>query len=147
MIKKQTLKRWRAEITRLIAYSITGGAWFWSGYAMFAIADQVFGLSLWWAKLLANLVGITVNFVLERVWVFKKDRKHKKLTVVTERYLLLTMLNFVIDYLIVRFLKDHYGITPYIGQFVSAGFFFGWNYLWYKFWVFSGEKKARRKHT
>lgn len=147
MIKKQTIKRWRAELTRLIAYSITGGAWFWSGYIMFAIADQVFGLSLWWAKLLANITGITVNFILERVWVFNNKKKNKKLTVVTERYFILTLINFVIDYLIVRFLKDQFGISPYIGQFVSAGFFFGWNYLWYKYWVFASDRKVKKRKS
>jgi len=111
---------------------------------MFAFSDQVLGLSLWWAKLLANIFGITVNFILERTWVFNRGRKQKRLTVVTERYLLLTLANFVIDYAIIRILKDYFDITPYIGQFVSAGFFYGWNFLWYKYWVFSAPKRRKR---
>ena len=141
MKTKSKQRTWRTELTRLLAYSITGGAWFWSGYLAFAVCDQVFGLSLWWAKLIANLVGISVNFILERTWVFKDKRRPKRLTVVTERYLVLTLINFVIDYAIVRVLKDQFGITPYIGQFVSAGFFYGWNYLWYKYWVFAAKPK------
>lgn len=141
MKSKQKAKKLRTEIGRLVAYSITGGAWFWSGYLTFALADQVFGLSLFWAKLLANLVGITVNFILERIWVFDRGRRNKKLTVVTERYFILTLVNLFIDYLIVRSLRDYLDISPYIGQFVAAGFFYGWNYAWYKYWVFAGAKK------
>lgn len=111
---------------------------------MFAVCDKVFGLNLWWSKLLANLFGISVNFILERIWVFGDTRRHKRLTVVTQRYIIITLVNFVIDYLIVRGLKG-IGITPYIGQFVSAGFFYGWNYLWYRFWVFSGDRKQFRE--
>lgn len=114
---------------------------------MFAVADQYLGLSLWWAKLLANITGITVNFILERTWVFKENRRHKRLTVVTERYFFLTLANFVIDYLIIRFLKDYFGVSPYIGQFVSAGFFYGWNYLWFKYWVFGGAQKVQGSHA
>lgn len=142
MANKKRTKNLKAELKRLVAYSITGGAWFWSGYLMFAVCDQVLGLSLWWSKLLANLFGITINFILERIWVFHDGRRHKRLTVVTERYLLLTAVNFVIDYFIVLGLRDGFGISPYIGQFASAGFFWMWNYLWYKFWVFGADKKA-----
>ena len=143
METKQKTKKLHSEITRIIAYSVTGGAWFWSGYLTFALCDQVFGMSLWWAKLTANLVGITVNFILERTWVFGSNRKHKRLTVVTERYFVLTLVNFVVDYLIIRFLKDYFGVSPYIGQFVSAGFFYLWNYAWYKYWVFAPNRKVR----
>ena len=147
MKSKQKAKKWRSEIKRLIAYSITGGAWFWSGYLTFALCYETFGLTLFWAKLIANLVGITVNFILERIWVFDRGRKNKKLTVVTERYFILTVINLFIDYLIVRGLQDYLGISPYIGQFVSAGFFYGWNYLWYKYWVFASARKTKKGYA
>ncbi len=140
-------KKWRNEIKRLLAYSITGGAWFWSGYLTFAVLYSGLGWSLWWAKLIANFVGIAVNFVLERTWVFNRGRRNKRLTVVTERYILLTIINLGIDYLIVKSLQDYFGVTPYIGQFVSAGFFYGWNYMWYKYWVFAVARKTRKGYV
>lgn len=147
MKSKQKTKKLRTEVKRLLAYSITGGAWFWSGYLTFAIADQAFGLSLFWAKLIANLVGITVNFILERVWVFDRGRRNKRLTVVTERYFTLTVANLFIDYLIVRALQDYLNVSPYIGQFVSAGFFYGWNYVWYKYWVFAAARRTKKGYA
>ena len=142
MPPKKKLPKNKQEFVQLVQYSITGGAWFWSGYLMFALCDQVFGLSLFWAKLIANLFGLSVNFVLERLWVFDDhNRRIKRLTIVTERYIFITIANLFIDYLIVRILRDSFGITPYIGQFTSAGFFWGWNYLWYRYWVFATNKK------
>lgn len=142
MTQKKKLPKNKQEFVQLVQYSITGGAWFWSGYLMFALCDQVFGLSLFWAKLIANLFGLSVNFVLERLWVFDDHKRRvKKLTIVTERYIFITIANLFIDYLIVRILRDSFGITPYIGQFISAGFFWGWNYLWYRYWVFATNTK------
>jgi putative flippase GtrA len=134
-----TRRQLKATIIQLIQYSITGGAFFWSGYLVFFLCDKGLGLDLWWSKLFANIVGVTVNFLLERYWVFAGDKnKHKKQPYkeAPARFILLTLVNFVIDYGIILGLKT-VGVTPYIGQFISAGFFWGWNYLWYRYWVFA----------
>jgi putative flippase GtrA len=110
---------------------VSGGLYFWSGYALFFVCDSIFGWSLWWAKLSANIFGWTVNFMLQRYWVFRNPKLAKSQSQVTFRYMVITLVNFVLDYFIV------YGLTPYIGQFASAGFFTVWNYVWYKTWVFS----------
>lgn len=126
-------------------YLVSGGAYFWSGYAVFFVCDQLFGLNLWWAKLVANVVGWLVNYVLQRYWVFNSAKLAKHQTEVTTRYISLTLVNFVLDYFIVYSLQN-IGITPYLGQFVSSGFFTIWNYLWYRFWVFP-SKFPRHKRT
>ncbi len=136
-------KKERREIRRVTEYLVSGGAYFWSGYAMFFVADTIFGWNLWWAKLTANLFGWTVNYLLQRYWVFNNPKLAKHQTEVTSRYILITLVNFVLDYLIVGTLKS-FGLTPYIGQFISSGFFTVWNYLWYRFWVFP-EKFARAR--
>ncbi len=132
---------------QFLEYMVAGGAFFWSGYLAFAIFDGLLHWPLFIAKQLANLIGLTVNYVLEDQWVFKKgkariqyDRRR------TTRYIIITIVNFGIDYLIVAGLKD-IGISPYLGQFASAGFFTIWNFMWYKYWVFAHtptRKKGRR---
>lgn len=134
-------KNQKTELVRFVEYCITGGAYFWSGYAVFAFCDKGLHWSLWWAKLSANIVGVSVNFALERWWVFRGKAARKNITQVTWRYVAITGVNFVLDYYIIRGLKS-VGITPYIGQFISAGFFTGWNWFWYRFWVFSAATKA-----
>lgn len=136
-------KRTKREILRIVEYLISGGAYFWSGYLAFFIGDQFLHLSLWWAKLAANIFGWTINYLLQRFWVFKNPALAKHKTEVTARYIFITIADFMIDYLIVNALKG-FGVSPYIGQFVSSGFFTPWNYLWYRFWVFP-EKFVKRK--
>lgn len=134
--------------TQIVEYFVAGGAFFWSGYLAFALFDAILGLPLFIAKQLANVVGLSVNYVLEDQWVFKKRKARKHYDKRrTGRYLIITLVNFGIDYLIVAGLKE-LGITPYLGQFASAGFFTVWNFLWYKYWVFAphpSQKKGKRK--
>ena len=140
-------KRIKSLGRQLVEYLVAGGAFFWSGYLAFAIFDSIFHLPLFMAKQLANIIGLSISYVLEDQWVFKKgkaripyDRRR------TLRYIIITVINFGIDYLIVAGLKQE-GITPYIGQFLSAGFFTVWNFIWYKYWVFAhtpSKKKGKR---
>lgn len=143
MFKIKIRKKQQREVKRITEYMVSGGAYFWSGYAMFFVLDQYIGLNLWWAKLFANITGWLVNYALQRYWVFNNPKLAKHQTEVTTRYLTITGVNFVLDYFIIAGLKG-VGITPYIGAFISSAFFTVWNYLWYKLWVFP-EKYPRKR--
>lgn len=133
-------KRQMREVKRITEYMISGGAFFWSGYAAFFVFDALLDWTLFWATSLSYLIGWTVNFLLQRYWVFDNPRLKKHELEVTGRYIAISLVNLVINYGILWSLKQA-GVTPYIGQFVSAGFFTVWNYLWYKMWVFSPRRK------
>lgn len=140
--------RQKKLVIQAVEYMISGGAYFWTGYLIFFIADKGLHWSLWWAKLASNIAGWTINYILQRYWVFKNPHLKDHLGKTTGRYAVITLVNFGLDYLIVAGLKSA-GLTPYIGQFVSSGFFTVWNYLWYRFWVFpeshAKQVKPRRR--
>lgn len=141
-------KRRRKLIIQFVEYLISGGAYFWTGYAVFALTWSVLDWSLWWAKLAANIVGWIVNFILQRYWVFRNPHLKGHMGQVSLRYGIITLVNFILDYFIIYGLRL-VGISPYIGNFISSGFFTVWNYLWYRFWVFpdrySDKKKKHRR--
>jgi putative flippase GtrA len=144
-IKKHSESKKQADKNRFrqaVEYLVSGGAYFWTGYLAFFIFDKGFHLTLFWAKILADVAGWIVNYALQRYWVFNNQSVASHKLNVTGRYIFITAVDFLIDYLIVKQLKQ-IGISPYIGQFVSAGFFTIWNYFWYKYWVFP-EKKVTR---
>lgn len=140
--KSNRNKNHRPELVRFIEYFVSGGAWFWSGYILIILLDDVIGLFL--ANFVGNAVGITINFLLARYWVFKSKRP-STLMIAAKRYVIYTALNaFLLNYLILLGLKD-IGIGVEIGQFIASGFFTVWNYVWYKVWVFKDmDKKPRR---
>lgn len=124
---------------RFARYMVGGSLYFWVGYGVFAICYS--GLGWWWlwAKILADAIGWSLNYVVQRYWAFG-DQHHLGEMQHAARYLFIETIGFVLDYAIVGGLKS-VGITPYIGFFVSGAFFTVWSYLWYKFWVFP-ERKA-----
>lgn len=131
-------------VRQALKYLLSGGLYFGSGYLLFAALWSGLHWSLWWAKLAANVFGWSVNFILQRYWAFNHPSLSEYKTRVTGRYIAITLFDFLLDYLIVAGLKT-VGVTPYLGQFASAGFFTVWNYFWYRFWVFPAA--ARTKTT
>ena len=140
--KSKSKKARRLELVQVTEYFISGGAWFWSGYLIIVFMTPVIGL--WWANILGNTVGVTLNFILERNWVFKGSKK-AQLTDVSGKYIVYTLLNFLLNYIILRLLLN-VGIQVAIGQFVAAAFFTVWNYFWYRNWVFKGKPNLRKVH-
>src|SRR6266576_5424389 len=124
----------KTPFVQFLEYMVGGGVWFWSGYLVFAICYSGFGWSWLWSKMLADLIGWTLNFLIQRYWAFNDPRLAHKAFKISRRYIIITGVNFAIDYLLIWGLKS-VGVTPYIGFFISAVLFTGWNYLWYKFCV------------
>lgn len=122
------------------AYLVSGGAFFWSGYAAFAVFDGLLSLAFFPAKMLANAVGLTVNYLLQDRWVFSQTKTKRAAQSSVPRYVLATAGMLMVDYFIVFGLKE-IGVTPYIGQFISAGFFTVVNFVLYKYWVFAQKDK------
>lgn len=134
-MKLRLRKKQKREVKRITEYLVSGGAYFWSGYLLFWFLDKGVGVAFVYAKTSSMIFGWSINFLLQRYWVFNNAKLAKHQTEVTDRYILLSLFNFVIDFFMVLSLKNA-GLTPYLGQFVAAGFFTVWNYLWYKYWVF-----------
>lgn len=134
--------RHKKELVRFSEYMVGGGAQFWSGYAAFAALDQLLGVSFWPARVLSYSFGVSVNFALQRFWVFKQRRlSARQLETTAGRFYLLMLVNFTLDMAIVGGLRE-LGLTPYLGQFVAAGFFTIWNYMLFKAWVFARKRKV-----
>jgi putative flippase GtrA len=124
-------------------YMAGGSLYFWVGYAIFAICYS--GLHWGWlpSKILADAVGWSLNYIVQRFWAFA-DRAHLSEMKHARRYITIEAIGFALDYLIIGGLRA-IGITPYIGFFISSAFFTVWSYLWYKYWVFpehGGKIKA-----
>lgn len=126
--------KWQKTAERFVKYMAGGSLYFWVGYGVFAICYS--GLHWSWlpSKVLADAIGWTLNYLVQRFWAFA-DQVHLSEMQHAGRYVFIESVGFVLDYLIIWGLKA-VGITPYIGFFISAAFFTVWSFLWYKYWVF-----------
>jgi putative flippase GtrA len=136
VIKKKTKKLF----LQIAEYMVAGGAWFWSAYLITLLLDPYIGLG--WANIIGNLVGVTINYYLSAYWVFKTSNK-KHAVHASWKYIVFTAANFVLSAYMLKALRG-VGIEPAIGQFISAGFFTVWNFIWYKTWVFKETPYAKR---
>lgn len=127
-------------------YLAGGSVYFWSGYAVFALCYS--GLQWGWlpAKIAADAIGWSLNYLIQRYWAFASDRLKLSEMQHVGRYLFIETIGFTLDYGIIGGLNA-IGITPYIGFFISAGFFTVWSFLWYKYWVFPEQKGPKLANT
>lgn len=122
-------------VIQFIKYSIGGGVYFWLGLAIFALCYSVLDWHWLLAKATGDVIGWTLNYVIQRYWAFANPYLAKHEGRAVARYTIINIVDFAIDYAIVIGLKSA-GITPYIGVFVSSAFTSIWDYFWYRFWVF-----------
>jgi len=94
---------------------------------------------LHWELLLSNslsfAVGLSMSFMLNRLWAFKIDRYARKLHHQAVIYGALAATNLVINNLIVAGLKAD-GLDPRIGKVVAIAVIAIWNLLIYKYFIF-----------
>lgn len=137
------LRPTKRTVIQFLEYMVGGTVYFWSGYLVFALCYSGLHWNWLYAKLVADVVGWTLNYLVQRYWAFnnKSLRGHEGRTV--SKYGLLSLCNLALDYGIIWGLQQ-IGISPYLGFFISAGFFTVWNYLWYRFWVFYNERNATK---
>jgi len=130
--------RWQAALQGA-RYMVGGATYFWVGYIIFAICYS--GLNWHWlpAKILGDIIGWSLNYLIQRFWAFA-DQAHLTEMQHAGRYIFIEAIGFVLDYAIIGGLRA-VGITPYVGFFISAAFFSVWSYLWYKYWVFPDNKQ------
>lgn len=124
----------RSDARRFAKYLIGGSIYFWVGYGIFAICFSGLGWKWLPAKLVADAIGWSLNYLVQRFWAFS-DRAHLSEMQHGGRYLFIEGIGFIIDYLIIGGLYA-IGISPYIGFLISGVFFTFWSFLWYKYWVF-----------
>jgi putative flippase GtrA len=129
----------RKDVNRFLKYMAGGGLYFWVGYGVFALCYSGLKWSWFPSKLAADAIGWSLNYLVQRFWAFS-DQAHLGEMQHAGRYVFIEGIGFVLDYLIIWGLKS-IGITPYVGFFVSAGFFTIWSWLWYRYWVFPEQKK------
>src|SRR6266567_4767369 len=89
MARKQTVKQKRALHRRIIQfaeYMVSGGVYFWTGYGAFFVFWSLLHWSLLSSKILADIVGWTVNYLLQRFWVFSNHTLGEHQIQVTVRY-------------------------------------------------------------
>jgi putative flippase GtrA len=144
---QQSVGKLRRAIKRgaVIPYVLEGTLVFWIGYLLFFICYRLLHIELAVATAVSYIVGLGTNFILIRYWVFAEQALEDYLHVGILKYGFFLAINFGITYVMLKFLQEWLGISPFIGNFIVAFFMTGWNYLNYRLWVFKGPSAHRSR--
>ncbi len=127
----------KQSLGQFLKYNFGGLLYFWSAWAIITFGSEQFGL--FWTNIVGNLVGIVLNYLVQRYWTFSDGP-----TLFTSgwKFIVLTVVNLGLSYVILKTLQG-WGVELWLAQFVSAGLFTIWNWVLYKYWVFRGVKHGR----
>ena len=120
---KQTNTGWtrHKRLIQFAEYMVGGGVYFWGGLAIFALCFELFHWPWWVAKGLADIIGWSANYAIQRYWAFYDSKLKGQDRKVIFRFVLVNGVDLIIDYAILAaFIYND--ITPYVGFFVSAAF-------------------------
>jgi len=116
-------------------FLLVGSVTFLGEYVVFYALYIIFHWNLLVSNSLSFGIGLSVSFMLNRIWAFKRTNYKRKMHHQAAIYLALALSNLVINNLIVAGLKD-IGVDPRIGKVIAIGTIAIWNFLIYKYVIF-----------
>ena len=132
-IKRQfTLK----NLIEFIKLQLAGNILFWGTYLGFFLLYEVANWSEVAALAVASVIAHGFFFIANKEWVFDESSSRRKTSREITRFIIFMGINYFINLGIIAGLSHYFGITPYIGQFISAMFFTVWTFVGLKYWVF-----------
>ncbi len=142
-MKKKTKKSLVKIAVEFLKLQLAGNILFWGTYLGYALFYEVFDWPGWCSLVIASVFSHFAFFIVDRDWVFSDETGKRKSTGEVVRFIVFMGVNFFINLGIVLGLEKYFGISPYIGQFVSGLFFTFWTFLGLRFWVFRHARHAR----
>lgn len=139
MTPKAKKSLWK-NIIQFVKLQLASNVLFWGTYVGYAIGDKLVRAESWKAIAVASILAHVLFFAINKKWVFNTKVGQAKTRVEMLRFLLFMGLNFFINIGIVLAFEKYLNISPYISQFIAAGFFTVWNWAGLKFWVFRHAK-------
>lgn len=132
--KKKNIIRLVTEFAKL---QLAGNIPFWGTYFGFAFLDQTFNMPSFWALAIPTVLSNILFFIVDDKWVFADDKKSRDSSDGVIKFITFTITSAVLLFTITYTLEQQFGITPYIGQFISGLFSTAWTFVGLKFWVFA----------
>lgn len=95
---------------------------------------NLFGLVLnvYIATGIGFVAGATNGYILNSMFVFKKEKSTNRFT----KYFLISLSGLALTEVIIHYVHVDFGLRLNAAKLVAVGIVFFWNYGWSKFWAF-----------
>ncbi len=151
--KKKSKKRKAALLLlwQFIKLQLAGNIPFWGTYLINFGLDKGMGVDKFQSLLVATVLANALFFIADDRWVFSDSRKKRKTTSEIWRFIVFMSASALITFNITWQLYSIFGISTYIGQFISAALSILWTFIGLRFWVFAPPRRHKlfslRKQT
>ncbi len=136
--KSNTLYTTGIEFIKL---QIAGNIPFWGTYLINLILDKGLDVAPFQSLLVATVLANAVFFVVDDRWVFNSSRSKRHAGTEVGKFIVFMSLSALLTFNITWQLNQVFGLSIYIGQFISAALSILWTFIGLKFWVFAPSKK------
>ncbi len=128
-------------IIRFIKFGIVGGSGVFVNMFLLWTGKEVLHLPLAVASLIAIVISIFTNFVLNNFWTWKDDSTTNKYSFFHRmwRYYITASLSAAINYITLIVLSEYVGIYYLIANLIGIGLGMIFNFALGEFWVFKKE--------
>lgn len=125
-----------------LRYVFVGGISFLADYGTFLLCAKVLHTQLYIAVPVSLIVGLIVNFILNKVWTFghQSGSTAKGTFIQIAKYGVLLIINSVFSYYFIKLAYTGFGIDESITKIIANVLIVGWNYLIYQKIIFVGTK-------
>ncbi|HUS49331.1 MAG TPA: GtrA family protein [Candidatus Paceibacterota bacterium] len=103
------------------------------------ILTEFFSVYYILSSLLAFLVAVTNSFIMNTLWTFKRDIKHKTITRYGKFFLISIISSFSNLFFLYLF-TELFGIWYMFSQIIAIGLTLMMNFIGYKFWIFKEDE-------
>lgn len=128
---------------KFIRYAIVGVISLGADYFTFLSLLYIAKLPLGLAVIMGMIIGLIVNFTLNKFWAFKSSKSTNQYNILLQiiLYLVLFGANTIFSYWLIRLLNSH-NILPIYGKIASTVIIIIWNYYIYKVAIFKETLKV-----
>lgn len=139
---KKTKTSALAVVWEFVKLQLAGNVLFWVTYLGSACLLELMHWPSLPALALASIVAHILFFVIDKKWVFSTKTGKKKTSNEIRRFIVFMGGNYFLSLGLILGLETYFGISPYVGQFISAFLFSIWTWLGLRFWVFRHVRHA-----
>ncbi|MFB6226670.1 MAG: GtrA family protein [Candidatus Paceibacteria bacterium] len=114
-------------------YFVVGVSGLFLDFAVFALFADVILITAWISEAIAKAVAIGYNFMLNKYWSFRSQKKVYKQLV---RFLTLAGFNYIFAVVAMYIFNEVYGYHKYLIKVSTVAVMVSWNFFLYKYWVY-----------
>jgi putative flippase GtrA len=131
-----------ANWLQLIRFGLVGATGFAVNLGVYALCVHALGIDYHIAAVLAWLVAVTNNFLLNRHWTF--DAGHGQVRFQAPRFFLVSLIAFACSFLLLVLFVDVGGLGKVAGQALAVAASTPLNFLGNKLWSFRASARSPR---